>query len=80
MAIEATLLHLAAGLRSERPLPRLPSLRAVHARLANRMGEGGSSLEQLALSEADFLVDSVETIACLLGVHNDQEPGRGVAR
>jgi hypothetical protein len=59
-AIEATLLHLAARLRPESRLPRLPSLRAVHARTADRVGEGGSPLEQLVLSEAEFMVDSLE--------------------
>jgi uncharacterized membrane protein YccC len=65
-ALEETLLRLAAGLRSGGPPPRLPALRALYARLADRLREGASPLEQLALSEADFMVDSVETIASLL--------------
>ena len=65
-ALEETLLRLAAGLRSGGPPARLPSLRALYARLVDRLGEGASPLEQLALSEADFMVDSVETIASLL--------------
>jgi uncharacterized membrane protein YccC len=65
--IEETLLRLATRLRSQGPISRLPRLRALYARLAGRHVKDGSSLEQLVLAETDFMVDSVDTIAALLG-------------
>ena len=71
--IEEGLLRLAAGLRSEGEVPPLPPLRALYARLAGGLGRDGSPLEQLVLFETDFMVDSVDTIAALLGAPKASE-------
>lgn len=74
-SIEQSLLRIAAALRSDFPPAPLPPLRALHARLADKVLNADSAarihasecppLWRLVISETDLMVDSVDAMASL---------------